>query len=280
MLKFPYENGLELLAENYSLEATSRPGNGLKVVLSRNRKLDRYDICTGLSFIVHSPYELASSYDSTETCEFHFGFDFDVLITPEIIKTDKDLKHIDPEKRGCYFEGEKKLKFFKVYTKRNCEFECIGDYLFQKADVNCSQFFMVRNESTVVCDYRQETHAQYYSLFALESMNDKSTGCGCLDACDSIKYNVEIVSHTLAEYNVTLDKRQVKVEVSLNFKFKDVDVVPLRRYQQITFTDFLAQSGGMMGLFAGISALSIIELFYFLTLRWMVNFCRWITTRK
>jgi hypothetical protein len=35
----------------------------------------------------------------------------------------------------------------------------------------------------------------------------------------------------------------------------------------------------MMGLFAGISVLSVIELLYFLTLRWMVDLCRWIKTR-
>jgi Amiloride-sensitive sodium channel len=72
---------------------------------------------------------------------------------------------------------------------------------------------------------------------------------------------VEIVPHTLADYNISLERRQVDIDVTLNFRFKDVNVVAMRRYQPLTFVEFLAQSGGMMGLFAGISALSIIEIF-------------------
>jgi acid-sensing ion channel, other len=88
--------------------------------------------------------------------------------------------------------------------------------------------------------------------------------CTCLEQCEFIKYSVEIVPHTLADYNISLERRQVDIDVTLNFRFKDVNVVAMRRYQPLTFVKFLAQSGGMMGLFVGISALSIIEIFYFL----------------
>jgi hypothetical protein len=67
-LKFPNDNRIDVFPESYPLNSSSRRGNGLKVILSRNKKLSRYDICTGLSFIIHSPYELVSSYDSSEHC--------------------------------------------------------------------------------------------------------------------------------------------------------------------------------------------------------------------
>jgi acid-sensing ion channel, other len=252
----------------------------LEVVLNKNNQFWRFDLCTALSFIVHSPYELPGSYDSTEMCEFHYGFDFDVLITPEIIRTDKSLRSVVPEKRGCYFEGEKKLRFFKVYTRRNCEFECLADLLLNHPDVNCTQFFMVRNDSTEMCDHRQERSAQFQTLFGLFMVSSAESSCSCLDACDSIKYDVEIISHTIKEYNETLDMDQIDIDVRLNFKFKDVDIVPLRRYLPFTFTDFLAQSGGMLGLFAGISVLSLVELMYFMTIRWMVNMWRWMKNRN
>jgi acid-sensing ion channel, other len=102
--------------------------------------------------------------------------------------------------------------------------------------------------------------------------------CECLDECDSINYKTEVVAHSLkTSINSTGNPdTESYFESEIEFKFKDVDIVPLRRYRQMTFTDFLAQSGGMMGLFAGISVLSIIEVFYFMTLRWMVNLWRWI----
>lgn len=279
VLNFPAGNkkGLNVYTDDYPLKSSSREGNGLKIVLSRNKKTNRLDVCQFLSFIVHSPHELASSYDNTKLCEFHFGYDLDVLITPEIIHADPSLAQFEPMERNCYFAGEKKLKFFKVYTRRNCQFECLADYLFKEPFMNCSRFFMVRDDSTTICGLERDMAAKYKTMFALVDIEDNVAGCDCLDECSSIKYNVEIISHSIADYNDTLDKLEVDTEVTLNFKFKDVDVVPLRRYQPLTFTEFLAQSGGMMGLFAGISALSVIEIFYFFSLRWMVNLWRWLT---
>jgi acid-sensing ion channel, other len=279
-LTHPASIKLKVSSDDYPMSSTQKPGSGLEVVLSRLKRVRRRDICTAFSFIVHSPYELPGSYDSTEMCEFRYGFDFDVLITPEIIKTDKSLRSVAPEKRGCYFEGEKKLRFFKVYTKRNCEFECLADLLLNHPAVNCTQFYMVRNESTEVCDHRQERFAQFQTYFALHNISMGRTNCKCLDACDSIKYDVEIIANTVKEYNETLEIKQVDIGVRLNFKFKDVDIVPLRRYLPFTFTDFLAQSGGMLGLFAGISVLSLVELMYFMTIRWMVNLWRWKRSRN
>jgi acid-sensing ion channel, other len=274
-LNHPASVELKVSADDYPLSTTQKSGSGLVVVLSRLKGASRYDICTAFSFIVHSHYELPGSYDSTEMCEFRYGFDFDVLITPEIIRTDKSLRSVAPEKRGCYFEGEKKLRFFKVYTRRNCEFECLADLLLNHPDVNCTQFFMVRNESTEVCDHRQERFAQFRTYFALHNISMGRTNCECLDACDSIKYDVEIIANTVKEYDYILDRNDHDIDVRLNFKFKDVDIVPLRRYLPFTFNDFLAQSGGMWGLFAGISVLSLVELMYFMTIRWMVNLWRW-----
>jgi acid-sensing ion channel, other len=270
----------KVFATDYPLSSSQKPGSGLEVVLSRIKRDDKIGICTAFSFIVHSPYELPGSYDLTEMCEFHYGFDFDVLITPEIIRTDRSLRSMTPKKRGCYFEGEKKLRFFKVYTRRNCEFECLADLLINHWTVNCTQFFMARNDSTEVCDHRQERFAQYITYYALRNISMGRTNCGCLDECDLIKYDMEIVAHTVEEYNETLGREQADIDIRLNFKFKDVDIVPLRRYLPFTFNDFLAQSGGMWGLFAGISMLSLVELIYFITSRWTVNLWRWKKSRR
>ena len=42
----------------------------------------------------------------------------------------------------------------------------------------------------------------------------------------------------------------------------------MKRREKYTFFDFFAICGGAFGLFMGISALSIIELIYYTTLRW------------
>lgn len=242
------------------MKTISGDGNGLKVSLQLNEDIYKHDVWSYLSFMVHSPYELPGSYDVIDVFIFDYGFELEVLITPEIIRTDDDLRSYTPEQRGCHFENERKLKYFQVYTRRNCEFECFKDNLNNNPLLNCTPYFVVRDESKVVCDYRHEVSSRRQSLHALRDI----AKCGCLDECNSIKYKLEIITHNIKN----------EAETVLDFKFKDVVIVPLRRYQPFTFSDFLAQSGGMLGLFAGISVLSIFELWYFWSLRWIVNLLR------
>jgi acid-sensing ion channel, other len=259
-LRFPEGSHSKQLKKNYPLTAT-RQDSGLKLSLFQNLTYYNEDICDFPSFLIHSPFELPGSYENSDRYKFDFGFDLQVLITPEIITTDDDLRSIEPRQRGCYFEGERKLEFFKVYTKMNCEFECFSSIMRSYRELNCTQYFAVRDEDMEMCDYRDEVYCQGKSY---NGMRDKRDKCDCLDECNSIKYTTEVIAH----------KIENKHEASFEFKFKDVDIVPLKRYQLFTFSEFLAQAGGMMGLFAGISVLSIVEIFYFLSLRWMTNCCK------
>jgi hypothetical protein len=81
------------------------------------------DYCKLSQFSVHSPFELpqASSFRV-----FDVGMKLNVWIKPEIIQTDDDLRSFDPDERRCYFEGERNLTYFKVYTQKNCESECLS----------------------------------------------------------------------------------------------------------------------------------------------------------
>lgn len=54
---------------------------------------------------------------------------------------------------------------------------------------------------------------------------------------------------------------------SVKIFFRDHEVVTLKREEKYTYTDFLAVCGGLLGLFLGVSVLSIIEFIYYATLR-------------
>lgn len=49
--------------------------------------------------------------------------------------------------------------------------------------------------------------------------------------------------------------------------FKDHQVETVKRVEVYSYTDFMAICGGLLGLFLGISILSIIEFIYYFTLR-------------
>jgi acid-sensing ion channel, other len=256
------QNRLKVLSKDpHPLKASSREGQGLKLFLTPNKNIDQ-KVASSLSFTIHSPHELPGSYDLFHYILFDYGFDFEILITPEITRTDDTLRSLVPAKRGCYFPGERKLEYFQVYSRRNCEFECYSKAV-NEAEIHCVPYYAVRDNDTEVCDYRKD-----YELKRLTLMG-AGRNCHCLDECDSIRYKTEIISHSLIN----------KSEATLEFKFKNIGVVPLRRYQTFTFSDFLAQSGGILGLLAGISMLSVVEICYFLSLRWIVN-CWRLLKRK
>lgn len=87
---------------------------------------NRVPACRDGMISIHSPDDLPTNFDGTQFSYLYYGSATEVLITPKVIETDENLRSHSPQARQCYFEGERKLKFFKIYTQRNCEFECLS----------------------------------------------------------------------------------------------------------------------------------------------------------
>lgn len=92
----------------------------------------------GFKLFLTTPGEIVSS--ST----FHFKIDFSQLVTigikPKLVTTSNDLRHYKPAQRQCFFESERQLRYFKMYTKTNCEMECL--FNFTKKMCGCEPFYM------------------------------------------------------------------------------------------------------------------------------------------
>jgi Amiloride-sensitive sodium channel len=82
--------------------------------------------CRSSILTIHSPDDLPTSFDDDYQTILKFGTAMEILITPKLTQTDDSLRSLSPSERQCYFEGERRLKFFKVYTQSNCEFECLS----------------------------------------------------------------------------------------------------------------------------------------------------------
>ncbi|CAO1411437.1 unnamed protein product [Diamesa serratosioi] len=245
-------------------------GSGLNIALHADNSSDEW-WCSkyeGFQYFVHGVNELLSS---TDRFQLQFGELTELLIKPKMTITEEDLREYSLERRNCYFDGEKNLRFFKQYTKYNCEQECLSNFTLKSC--GCVKFSVIRDSVTKICGaydmdcYENAENELFNGDMNAESRDDKKkykmlTACQCLPKCDSLKYEIELVK-TNYKYHL-LDYTSV---ASLKVFFKDNEFVPLKRFQLYGSVDFLANCGGLLGLFVGVSVLSIVEVFYYFILR-------------
>lgn len=92
----------------------------------------------GLKIVLSMPGEMArmsQNYFRTSTSNLH-----NIIISPELITTTDRLRHFTPTQRKCFYADERRLRFFKIYTRVNCEFECLA--IFTKTMCECVKFSM------------------------------------------------------------------------------------------------------------------------------------------
>lgn len=61
-----------------------------------------------------------------------------ISLRPKMTRTSMGLRKYDPNHRKCFFESERKLRFYKTYTQNNCEEECLANYTKHKC--GCVRF--------------------------------------------------------------------------------------------------------------------------------------------
>jgi Amiloride-sensitive sodium channel len=93
----------------------------------------------GYRIIIHNNDELPS-YSGYQLYHMDF-FETKVSIVPEINLLDNDVKALNLGRRNCFLPHEKSLKYFKVYTKKNCEQECLSSMMKEACD--CTQFYVI-----------------------------------------------------------------------------------------------------------------------------------------
>lgn len=185
-----------------------------------------------------------------------------------MIKTDDDLKTLPPDIRECYFEREKELKYFRNYTQKNCEIECFMNLTM--AECGCVDLYQPFQSIDDVCLSVNKTFLDYcpnrvISDLQLSEEFSIERNCSCLPMCNSLSYDVKY----FVEYLSLNGSNETSITVRMN-----MDGIGLyRRYQQFSLSDVVSFVGGLLGLFAGISMLSIVEFFYFFTIR--IGFDLW-----
>ncbi|KAL7737995.1 hypothetical protein ACLKA6_006353 [Drosophila palustris] len=208
------------------------------------------------------------------------GHEVMVSVLPNYVVSTDNLHEISAEKRQCYFDDERALRFFRIYSQSNCQTECLANFTISKC--GCAKFWMPKPLDVPVCGIsdiacytaaQDELNAMLQNQTIQQSLNPSvKVMCHCMPACTSLEYNFEI---SRAVYNVekTIHAFRETYELTdaigsrLTVYFKEHQFTAIKRTILFGVSTLISNCGGIFGLFMGISSLSFIELVYFFSMR-------------
>lgn len=151
---------------------------------------DAINVCNLRTILVkiHMPNEIPTI--------FHGGFQVEqthekrLKLRAKATKADSSLRVYSPSTRLCYFDDEKKLRYFKTYTKHQCYLECLAEDVIGKC--GCVAFYMPRNSSTRVCGFKEAmcVHRSTYDWPDDEDLESGTSPCNCYPTCNDIEYTI------------------------------------------------------------------------------------------
>lgn len=121
--------------------ADSGPDNGLTMTLIAHKQ-DQTSLCVAneeeFTVTLYTPGE----FGEFSIVDFRATMPASLLlpIEPSLTITSEALRSYSPAKRECFYDSERRLAFFKIYTIRNCYIECISNYTAMLC--GCVSFYM------------------------------------------------------------------------------------------------------------------------------------------
>ncbi|CAG9804870.1 unnamed protein product [Chironomus riparius] len=228
------------------------------------RNIDMPSRCLSRSSLLFMFLHLPNELPTILLKSYHFKLNTNNLlqISAELKQNDKTLKTFDIQERGCFFDGERNLKFFKSYTKVNCENECMINFTQQQC--GCVRLSMPRIKDMDVCKfkdimcYQTIVHTWPSIYFKSSEHHEKLPDfpCDCMPLCTQIKYTVVD--------KATLNSRQLNdgnTYAAVSIKFDESQIVKRTNYVTYKLQNFVADIGGLIGLFLGFSLLSLFDTF-------------------
>ncbi|VVC45170.1 Epithelial sodium channel [Cinara cedri] len=228
---------------------------------------------SGLTIIVHNPADTPIGMKPTAYVTRNNMLSISLSIV--VIHTSPKITNWTPKNRNCYFQNEKKLKFFKIYTSHNCEVECRANNTLEEC--GCNAYFQPRDPNVLVCgsnstDCVRESMTIGYSIFdkQLKKLNNMD-GCECLPACMDIRYDYETVEFFR---NWTTNSTSLKINEDKSMVmayYRRKLAVSIQKSPLMPFSELLGNIGGLFGLFLGCSIVSFFEIIYFFVIRLYFN---------
>ena len=229
------------------------------------------------------------------------GYHMSIRVTPKVIDASEGFVGFDIPTRNCKLPHEiDELKFFQNYTEDGCELECALKkslsickchpwYLPTHLNLPICDMFAAKCFDAIISDARNYkkckdqclkdcTSTSYVAIPSYVPIDPKQT---CRQPIFKAIFHKLYVNHkseldfghmTTGKWK-NLDKKQLEIDFCKDYILKYISIVTVetpvdsvvraKRVVRITFNDQLAVIGGTLGLFTGISILSMVEFVCF-----------------
>ncbi|KAJ4444305.1 hypothetical protein ANN_06097, partial [Periplaneta americana] len=204
--------------------------------------------------------------------------------------TTPEARELSVAQRKCRFPEENILKISPVYTFNLCKAQCrmrlaqkkcgCIPYFYRRVEMNAFETItnfvicVIVSGNAKVCDVEGMhclgKHPELYVKF-LYSSTGRRHKCKCISMCNDVTYNID---------SKEVQPNPTKEGTSAQWGIEHYPKMRVKRDVIFGFTDLWVSVGGTGGLFLGCSVLSIIEIFYFLTLRLYVYLYRTHADKK
>lgn len=140
--RWTLENGYrnECSQNDYPLRTFDSGRKGALELILTSRAQDIDVVCdsrTGFRLFLSAQGESTNFFDDLSTEYFE---DIEFTIIPKVTNITKEVRKYEPLQRGCIFNAESSLRFFKIYTLNNCWIECLAN--ITKETCGCVSFSM------------------------------------------------------------------------------------------------------------------------------------------
>ncbi|CAG9771852.1 unnamed protein product [Ceutorhynchus assimilis] len=216
---------------------------------------------------------LSNPIETPKMADFGFlispGFENRITVQPVVREATATLRDIAIEKRQCYFSNERPLQYYRTYTTRNCNLECQSNYTLQMCE--CIPYHLPKSRQIKYCG-KTEKDCVDQAKIDMETVVGNGSSCNCLPSCYSIEYNnhksfARLSRRINGDFTAITSKYFVDNMAIVQVFFSSSKFTKEFKSELYGFTEILSNVGGLLSLCLGFSFLSLIELFYFVTLR-------------
>lgn len=199
---WPRKSKLSFLDSNFS--------NPLKIVLLKlNNTASGFKYCSRefnmskVKVIIHQPDQFPTFFHDHHTVDIN-GTVNALFVSMKIQKSSENLRVLSPHVRKCYFEDERKLKYFKRYTQQYCILEC----MHRKHQCDVFEIPRARKVNRTFCP------SNWYTEPYKEIDYDDKDDCKCYQNCNYMKFTLkkEILEPNAGFENVTQILFQLEAE--------------------------------------------------------------------